>query len=417
MPTNETFVFIHLDDGFVPAGLLKISQTGPEIVSEFAYGRRYLERSGAAPLDPLQLPLTKQTYHAGGLFRVFQDSGPDAWGRHLLDRAAEEYGSTPTEFEYLTVLDQENRMGALAFGPDPGQEPRPYAPKWRPDVIAGDVLDLAEMIEIVDRVLNYEALEPRHRRFLIRGSSVGGAQPKAATEFQGRQWIAKFSRDLEQWPTCRIELAAMNLAALCSIRTPYCRVLDVGGRDVFLIERFDRSPGKDGRRHFLSAMTLIGAESRTDGTYADIARAIRRFGAADHLDRDLEELFRRMVFNILCNNHDDHLKNHGFLFDQKSGMWRLSPAYDIVPQPQLEEEGDSRLTLGVGDLGRLATIGNALSRCEEFGLTRERAKYISNGMIDVVRGKWKQENQKAGISEEKIRLVREAYRLAEQAGE
>ena len=163
--------------------------------------------------------------------------------------------SSPSEFDYLTVLNQEDRIGALAFGPDLSG-PRPAKPAWRPEEIPGDRLDLGGMLRDVDAVLNHEDLPVAQRRFLIRGSSVGGAQPKAAIEYEGRPWIAKFSRELEQWPTCRIELAAMRLAAMCGIRVPECRVVDVGGRDVFLIARFDRDRNPPIRHHFLSAMTL-----------------------------------------------------------------------------------------------------------------------------------------------------------------
>jgi len=411
MPTDKTYVYLHLDGEFVPAGLLTMRQDGREAVSTFAYGRRYLERSDTVPVDPLQLPLGRTEYHAGGVFRAFQDASPDGWGRHLLDRAAERDGVVPSEFDYLTVLNQEDRIGALAFGPDLNG-PRPATPLWRPREIPGDSLDLAAMLRDVDAVLNHEALPTDQRRFLIRGSSVGGAQPKAAVAYEERPWIAKFSRELEQWPTCRIELAAMRLAAKCGIRVPECRLVDVGGRDVFLVARFDRDRTPPMRHHFLSAMTLIGSDDMTDGTYGDIALAIRRFGVAEHLKADLEELFRRMVFNILCNNWDDHLKNHGFLYDKASGSWRLSPAYDIVPQPRRDGVDASRLTLGIGRQGRVATIENALSRCADFDLDEPKAREIAHGMTTLVRENWRGENEMTGVPDAKIRLIEEAYRVA-----
>ena len=416
MPTDKTYVYIHLGGEFVPAGLLTMHQDGREVVSTFAYGHRYLERRDAAPVDPLQLPLGQAEYHAGGVFRAFQDASPDGWGRHLLDRAAERDGVVPSEFDYLTVLSQEDRIGALAFGPNLNG-PRPAIPAWRPLEIPGDRLDLATMLRDVDAVLNHEALPADQRRFLIRGSSVGGAQPKAAVEYEGRSWIAKFSRELEQWPTCRIELAAMRLAAKCGIRVPECRVVDVEGRDVFLTSRFDRHGNPPMRHHFLSSMTLIGADDMTDGTYGDIALAIRRFGVAGHLKADLEELFRRMVFNILCNNWDDHLKNHGFLYDTSSGKWRLSPAYDILPQPQRDGDDASRLTLGIGKQGRIATLDNALSRCADFDLNLPKAREISLGMTALMRENWREQNEMTGVPEAKLRLLEEAYRVAISAKE
>jgi serine/threonine-protein kinase HipA len=384
-------------------------QTNDRVVSEFAYGRRYLERKEAAPLDPVQLPLTRSEFQANGVFRAFQDASPDAWGRHLLDRAAEEEGVVPTEFEYLTVQDQENRIGAIAFGPDL-DGPRPTRPSWSPDDIPGERIDFAEMIQAVDRILNHEKLSPAQRRFFIRGSSAGGAQPKTLVEYEGKKWLAKFSRELELWPTCRIELAAMALAARCGIRVPLCRIINVGGRDVFLIERFDRTDG-GGRVHFLSAMTLIGSDHMERGAYGDIAMAIRKYGDTQYIKKDLEELFRRMVFNVLVNNWDDHLRNHGFLYEPGSGHWRLSPAYDIVPQPQREGDEANRLTLVLGERGSKATIENAISKCGDYSLDSSTAMQIVESMVQTVRQEWKRENEKAGVPAEKIRLVEEAYRV------
>lgn len=408
MPKNETIAYIHLGGAFVPAGRLTMTQTASQVISEFGYGHRYLERPDTVALDPLQLPLTTQRFQTLGLFGAFRDSSPDGWGRHLLDRAAEEFGHAPTEYEYLTVLDQDNRTGALAFGPDL-KGPRPYQPEWRPAMVPGDGLDLASMITAVDTILRLEDLPTEYRRFVLRGSSIGGAQPKAAIEFEGRAWIAKFSRELEAWPTCRIEMAAMNLAKACGIRTALCRLLEVHGRDVLLSERFDRAPGGT-RRHFVTAMTLTGAKEMNKGSYGDIARAMRRFCSVEHLAHDLEELFRRMVFNVVCNNTDDHLLNHGFLYDPELKTWRLSPAYDIVPQPQMSKGGKSRLTLGVGDQGSLATLENALTRCEDFGIRKDAAQATIDELLSIA-SKWKQENRTWGVPEQKIEALAEAWRF------
>jgi serine/threonine-protein kinase HipA len=416
MPTDQTYVYIHLSASgqFVPAGILDISQDAGGVISLFRYGHRYLDRPDAIPLDPLQLPLTTQPVQTTGLFGAFQDASPDSWGRHLLDRAAEEYGVRPTEFDYLTVLDQDTRIGALAFGPDL-QGPRPHIPLWRPEIVDGDRLDLVGMLKAVDAILNEEQLPPQFRRFLLRGSSVGGAKPKAAVDYKGRLWIAKFSETLDNWPTCRAEMAAMHLAEKCAIRVPLCQVISIRGRDVFLIERFDRYGEHNNplRHHFVSAMTLIGAKDMAKGSYGDIARAIRRFGAANTMQQDLTELFRRMVFNILCNNSDDHLRNHGFLFDPKSGMWRLSPVYDLVPQPQWDQDGTGRLTLGVGQQGALATLDNALSRTADFGLKKEAAQRIVIDMTGTIRMHWQEEHIKAGVPRDKLPALHRSYRLAE----
>ncbi|UIJ39190.1 type II toxin-antitoxin system HipA family toxin [Desulfobaculum bizertense] len=411
MPTNSCYVYLHLQKGFVPVGKLTMRQNGEQLSSEFAYGRRYLERPNALSIDPRQLPLTSERFQTLGLFGCFRDASPDGWGRHLLGRAAEEHGTHPSEFEYLTVLDQQNRIGALAFGMDLSG-PKPYTPAWRPKRIAGDGLDLQKMLEAADAVMNYEELKPEYRRFLVRGSSVGGAQPKATLEFEGRPWIAKFSQKLESWPTCRIELAAMRLAAACGIRTAASRLVHVaGGRDILLSERFDRAPNGN-RLPYLTAMSLTGVPEMHMGSYGDIARSMRRFCDADTLSEDLAELFRRMVFNILCNNTDDHQCNHAFLYSFERRTWRLSPAYDVVPQPLFYETGPSRLTLGVGESGTLATLPNALSHCEDFLLTKEQARGIVRNMHARVHKHWQQVNQDAGVPEEKLPALAQAYHVA-----
>lgn len=413
MPVDRTYVYMFLpaEGGFVPAGILDISQDQGGLTCRFRYGRRYLERRDAIPVDPLDLPLIDHPFQKNGLFGAFRDASPDTWGRHLLDRAAGDYGIKPTEFDYLTVLDQERRIGALAFGPDLNG-PRPHAPLWRPETLAGDQLDLAAMLAAADTILTDDRLPEQFRRFLIRGSSVGGAKPKAAVELDGRHWIAKFSEELDAWPTCRAEMAAMRLAGRCGIRVPDCRVIDIHGRDIFLIERFERYGdfAAPMRRHFISAMTLTGAGDMMKGGYGDIARAMRRFAATTTLEQDLTELFRRMLFNIFCNNSDDHLRNHGFLYEPDTGQWRLSPVYDLVPQPQWEA-GSSHLTLNVGRQGSLATLDNALSRTADFGLRLEVAKEIAAQMTETIRAYWLEEHRQAGIPEEKLSAVRESYRL------
>jgi serine/threonine-protein kinase HipA len=364
-------------------------------------------------MDPFRLPLTEQRFQTLGLFGGIQDASPDGWGRHLLDRAAGIMGMQPTEFDYLTVLDQDSRIGAVAFGADPVNGPHPYEPKWRPEVLPGARLDLAAMIQAADRIMNHEELSPEQRRFLLRGSSVGGAQPKAAVVWQGIECIAKFSREFEAWPTCRIEYAAMQLASLCGIRIAPCHVVHVGPRDVLLSERFDRACNGT-RYHVVSARTLTGADDPAQGTYADIAMAMRRFCDVRTLRRDLEELFRRMVFNILINNHDDHLLNHGFVFGTSNRTWRLSPGYDIVPQPRLDRGGPSHLTLGVGEQGRVATMENALSGCETFGLQQKQAKEVIAEMRDILQREWVKANKEAGVPDARIDGLREAYRLVEE---
>lgn len=390
---KQTYVYIQLDGVFVPAGRLTVVEDGRGGYARFRYGARYLERPLCLPIDPITLPLagaaTTEFRTAEGfiLFGAIRDAAPDAWGRQVLDRAAQ--GMPLGEFEYLTVCGTD-RIGALGFGADL-KGPRRSTLFGEDDAPIDQDLDLEAMMQAAAQVESEAELEPRFRAFIVRGSSLGGARPKGVTRWRGRPSIAKFSRTDDRGSVCRWEHATMLLARQCGIHTPAVDRVSVAGRDVYLIERFDRG-ADEARRHFISALTLLGAHESesTRKSYADIAAALRQYGA--DFTADARELFRRMVFNILCNNTDDHLRNHGFLWE--GGGWRLSPAYDLVPHPQ---QGLTRmLALGVGADGREASLRNALSRCAAFGLHEDEAKAIVRDMAGRCRG-WEEHYRSSGV--------------------
>jgi serine/threonine-protein kinase HipA len=250
----------------------------------------------------------------------------------------------------------------------------------------GETLDLAGMIESVRELDTTEGLPRKHRRFLLRGSSLGGARPKATTEYDGRQWIAKFGRADDRSPMCRIEYVTMKLAEQVGIIVPSVRLEKVLDQDVYLIERFDRVRNERGYRRlpFISGLTILGTHESESSrqSYRGLADQLRRFGSEP--TQDLQQLWRRMVFNILCNNNDDHLRNHGFLWDGRG--WLLSPGYDIVAFPQVGTERD--LAIGVGRNGRRATIENALTDVASFGLSRSEAISIARTMQKIVKKSW-----------------------------
>ncbi|WP_155303388.1 type II toxin-antitoxin system HipA family toxin [Desulfosarcina widdelii] len=406
---NSAYVFIHLGGTWLPCGYLTIFEDGRQIVSTFQYGRKYLQRPDAMAIDPVQLPLGETLFRstpACPLFGGIRDAAPDGWGRHLLDRAAEP--RSPGEFEYLTALPVENRTGALGFGRSLEEGPAPIDPGWENYPPRGATLDLADMIAAADRIDQGEALSPRHRRFLLRGSSLGGAQPKAPTLHGGRQWIAKFGREREAWNTCRIEHANLRLAARCRIDVPDSKVLTVGDRDVFLIERFDRDASGD-PIPFISAATLLATDRIDTGSYQEIAVQMRKYVAAPNVAEDLKQLFMRMVFNILCNNADDHLRNHGFIHQPGHG-WRLSPAYDVVPQPDMGPGVPRNLTLGVGmDGSRRATLENALSVCPVFGLPPEDGRQIIDRLKQTFLSEWPSVYARFGVSKKDFPFLEEAF--------
>ncbi|THB80646.1 MAG: type II toxin-antitoxin system HipA family toxin [Desulfobacteraceae bacterium] len=396
--SQETYVYIHLNGHFIPAGILTMNGQGRDSYAEFQYGKRYLERHDALPLDPVSLPLQTGRFQTARGFRMLfggiRDASPDGWGRHVLNQAAQGKGFILTEFDYLT-LSADDRAGALAFGPDLNGPQRRF-PFKTPGELDGESLNLEDMLKIADTIDSENELENKYKRFLVRGSSfdsgLGGAQPKASTSLDGRQWVAKFSRRFDAWSTCRVENATMSLARLCGLVVPETRVIDVAGRDIFLIERFDRET--EIRKHFISARTLLGLQGEAESTghsadhdqsYQDIAGQLRLYGSPAYIKEDLEQLYRRMVFNVLCNNYDDHLRNHGFLYSE--GGWRLSPLYDVVAQPMGLEERQLSF-LRIGEHGRLATIDNLLSEPSAFGIDRENAFHIVSQMAEAVKNNW-----------------------------
>jgi len=413
MPT--TYVYVHLKEGPVPAGLLETVGEGREITARFRYGRRYLARIDRIAIDPVQLPLHHpdanqeyQTPEGFALFNGIRDAAPDGWGRYLIDRAAA--GRPLTEFDYL-VATGETRVGALAFGPDlsgpkriwPGSQEDPN----------GEELDLAEMLQAVHELETADELPPRHRRFLARGSSLGGARPKASTGYDGKLWIAKFARANDRYPMCRAEYVGMKLATNVGLNVPAVRLEKVLGQDVYLVERFDRTQdGKTLRRApFISGLTILGVHESESSqqSYRRLSEQLRLFGTDPRSDD--RELWRRMVFNILINNNDDHLRNHGFLWDGKG--WRLSPAYDIVPFPQVSLERD--LAIGVGSNGRRATVKNALTEISSFGLNRSEAVAMTRKMQKTIKATWEKLSRSTGFTVAEIEKLRTCFIACDEA--
>ena len=381
----------------------------------FAYGRRYLERADRIAVDPVALPLheagTSRTFRTEEGFAVFggiRDAAPDGWGQYLMYKAMGD--RLPSEID-LILASGEHRVGALAFGPTSAQ-PERITP-WGGGSAPGEEFTLAELAEAAERAQHVDELDENLRALLAAGSSLGGARPKAATKIGDQPWIAKFQKRGDSFPECRVELATMRLAGECGLDVPPLDFRCVLDRDIYLIERFDRIPHGNWleRRPFASGLTMLGAhESEVSSfSYADLAGAIRQFGT--EVRQDLHELFRRMLLNILVTNDDDHLRNHGFLFDGEG--WRLSPLYDVVPKPQLGLE--RRLVLGVGPEGRNATIENALAGAAVFDLGHDDAKAIAENMSRTVATRWEQLFTEAGISAADRKRFATCFRLAAPA--
>ena len=271
--SERAVVFIRLPGmDYVPAGLLRHEDRA----YFFRYGRRYLERPDAIPLDPARMPLADMEFSERALFSALRDAAPDRWGRKVLGLMAGRAPGTLSEFEVLTAAHHPQRMGALAFGPTP-DGPASLAPWATGDAFCMVPEDLGRVAAIVARVDEVEDDEefdavrngmPEDTFLAVLASSLslGGARPKAMITLDGTSWIAKFSKREDPWREPVVEHATMTLAARCGITVASTRLMELDGHFVLLVERFDRLSG--GSRHVISGFTVTGAKE--DGDWAAI---------------------------------------------------------------------------------------------------------------------------------------------------
>ena len=299
----------------------------------FEYADEWLRDADCFELEP-DLPLTRGGFAppAGqAIHGSLGDSAPDTWGRRLMQRAerrqAEREGRavrTLMESDYLLGVSDETRLGALRFRRVDQEE---FLADSRRGIPA--LVDLGRLLESTERLLRDEETDEDLQLIFAPGSSLGGARPKASVIDQhGRLSIAKFPKDSDEYSIETWEEIALRLADRAGIVTARHELLQVAGKAVLLSRRFDRADGY--RIPFLSAMALLGVKDGEGSSYPEMVDALARHGA--QAKKDAHALYRRVAFNVLVSNVDDHLRNHGFLRVDKSG-WTLSPAYDLNPVP------------------------------------------------------------------------------------
>jgi serine/threonine-protein kinase HipA len=316
------------------------------------------------PLTPeLFLPAGKDT--AAG---AVDDARPDRWG----ERVIRKFEPSPrlSILEYL-LFAGDDRYGALGVS----EVSDSYAP-WRSAPLP-ELASLQQMAEVVRKVLANEAVPELLQRLIRPGVSLGGARPKSLIAIDGEPWLVKFSEG-EAIDTELVEHAAMTLAARCGIDVAATRALPVGDRHAVAIRRFDRAGHT--RLHAVSANVALRAVGEELG-YPQFAQLLRRLVPAAQIAQQQEQLFRRMVFNILIDNTDDHEKNHALL-RQPNGNWLLSPAFDVAPAAN----GLGYQALQVGDAGAESTLANALSQARTFGLKPAAARLIVEEVARCVEG-------------------------------
>lgn len=390
---DEAYVWIWLPGETAPvvAGLL--SRDGEELV--FNYGRSYLERDNRISIYAPELPLIAGIQRpAPGLQlpSCIRDAAPDAWGRRVIINrrfGAKRDDIDINQLDELTYLLESgsDRIGALDFQASPTQ----YVAREPSEA------SLEELIAAADRVQRGVPLTPGLERALFHGSSIGGARPKALIVDGDQKHIAKFSAQSDVFNVVKGEFVAMRLAGRVGLNVAPVRLVQAAGRDVLLVERFDR-PRVDGgwaRKAMVSALTIFGLEEMMAryASYEELCTKIRHGFTAP--EATLRELYARLVFNILVGNTDDHARNHAAFWDGR--MLTLTPAYDICPQSRAgNEASQAMLIVGNERMSQLAVCRRAAAN---FLLTPARADEIIEEQLRTIRASWSEVCDEAELGE------------------
>jgi serine/threonine-protein kinase HipA len=386
--------------------LLREHGRSSEVIS-FEYDDDYLALAWSLEIDP-ELPLHRGRHHPApsrDLFGIFRDTTPDRWGRVLMERREaleakqqERRRRRLSEWDFLLGVSDQTRLGALRLREvgaasryvDNSEQPVPPIARLRE-------------LEAIAREIDRDGIEdhPEYAKWLAQliapGTSLGGARPKASfRDEDGQLWLAKFPahddrRDIGAW-----ERLASQLAIVAGVHMPETRLLDFGSRyRTYAVKRFDREQGS--RRLYASAMTLLRRSDGDGGSYLDIAEAIQQYGDPESIESDLAQLYRRVVFSILLGNRDDHLRNHGFL--RTSGGWRLSPAFDVNPNPDKHDHA-----LAIDEADPTPSVSNLHATHGYYRLTDPVASRIESDVRAAVR-EWPRLASATKISGSEQRLL------------
>lgn len=389
-PISKAYVFVINKGKEQPIGVVDMNNG----VYRFAYGKKWLVNPNAFSIDPINLPLSDKTYLSSKLWGCLEDATPDNWGKKVLLSLHSHQPQNPIEW---LLASRGAGVGDLGFSATLTK-----LAKMNPTPRFDDLVSLMEVAHEIDE--GDDNVDPALAKMLWYGSSMGGARPKVTVSHDGYEWIAKLGRDEDVFDQVRAEHACLNIARTCGLDVSHSELIEVGGKPVLLVKRFDRAG--DARLHYLSAYAAIHPERAKPNdpesiiSYAKLAEIVRRISSQPK--KDLRELFSRMSLNCLIGNSDDHLKNHGFLRIVRD-EYRLSPAFDILPHP----EQMSEQALMVGKYGRRSTVENVLSGCENFGLSHAEAKAIVDSQIKVL-SKSHDFFREAGMNERDIRLLHKA---------
>ena len=409
---QECFVYLQLPGEMktVTAGRYELEITDDVPVGRFVYGRSYRDNPRAVPFDPFDLPVVPRTFETGkmrGIFGALRDASPDHWGRSIIEKQLKRVDLS--EIDYL-LHSPEDRAGALSFGLNQ-TPPGPVRQFNR-------AIQLEQLLQEADQFMRDgeppngadPALAAQVEALILPGTSLGGARPKNVVEDTEGLWVAKFPHPEDRWNVPRVEAATLALARQCDIKVAESRVVDVAGRDVLLVGRFDRVKTDQGylRHRMVSGLTILRSEDshrdRERWSYPLLADELKRW--SHRPDEDLRELYKRTVFNALISNTDDHPRNHAAIAPGTS--FELAPAYDLTPFPNISEERRD-LAMTVGRFGRYANRSNLLSSAGAFRLSDAEAMTIIDPMTEIVKSTWHAAFRRQGVTEADCEKLSRAF--------
>jgi serine/threonine-protein kinase HipA len=384
---RRVFVWTWLPEFTTPVVAGVIDRVGPHRL-DFTYARSYLDNARAISLYETELPLRRGAQEPlGGLAiaACLKDATPDSWGERVIGHRL---GSADQELGLETYLLESgsNRLGAIDF--------QSSADDYRPRV---DTASLDELYDAAEKVIAGEPLNQAIGDALVFGTAIGGAHPKVlVNDGEGIEHIAKLSVLTDVHPVIRAEAVAIELARRCGLEVPKARLIQSLGRDVLLIERFDRSPG-GGRRHVVSGLAMLGFDALLGaryGSYPDLLDVLRERGRSPQTVG--RRLFERVVFNLAIGNNDDHARNHAAFWDGTS--LELTAAFDLTPQVRSTDTSAQAMAIG-RDGSRASQFSVCLAAAADYGLTQPQAKEIVDRIVSTIESDWHDAAESAGLSE------------------
>ena len=390
---TDLFVWIWLPDATEPVVAGKIAKADQRIL--FTYGQSYLDNPKAIAIYDKELPLQRgiqeKNFGTEAMPGCLRDAAPDAWGRRvILNKLLGTKGrlADPGDLDEFTYLMESgsDRIGGLDFQ----LSAKTYKPRLAGQASLEALRHFAELVE------NGKPLTPELAQAIHHGTSIGGARPKALINEGHIKYIAKFSSGTDPYNVIKAEYIAMRLAHLCGLHVAKVKLTSASGKDVLLIERFDRDFKNKGwtRKLMLSALTLLNLDEMTPhyASYEDLAELIRqRF---TNPKTTLREMFGRIVFNILCTNTDDHARNHAAFWDGKH--LTLTPAYDLCPQ--MRQGGEASQAMMIAGRDRSSRLVTCLASAHRFMLNEKEARQIIDIQIKIIKDNWKSICDEADLS-------------------